>query len=36
VAHVALDVFTNYFNNAVQTDVDFPRAAPLSPEPAGV
>jgi uncharacterized peroxidase-related enzyme len=36
VAHVALDVFTNYFNNVAQTDVDFPKAAPLTPEPAGV
>lgn len=34
VAHVALDVFTNYFNNVAQTDVDFPKAAPLSAEPA--
>jgi AhpD family alkylhydroperoxidase len=32
VAHVALDVFTNYFNNVARTDVDFPRAAPLTPE----
>src|SRR5262245_34906549 len=36
VAHVALDVFTNYFNNVAQTDVDFPKAAPLTREPAGV
>ena len=28
VAHVALNVFTNYFNNLAETDVDFP-AAPL-------
>ena len=25
VAHVALNVFTNYLNNVAQTDVDFPR-----------
>jgi uncharacterized peroxidase-related enzyme len=36
VAHVALDVFTNWFNNVAQTDVDFPKAAPLTPVPAGV
>ena len=24
LAHVALNVFTNYLNNAVQTDIDFP------------
>jgi uncharacterized peroxidase-related enzyme len=24
IAHVALNVFTNYFNRAVQTDIDFP------------
>ncbi|MEQ8848687.1 peroxidase-related enzyme [Botrimarina sp.] len=30
VAHVALNVYTNYFNNLVGTDVDFPAAAPLS------
>ena len=36
VAHVALDVFTNYFNNLAHTDVDFPKAAPLTAEPAGV
>jgi uncharacterized peroxidase-related enzyme len=35
VAHVALDTFTNYFNNVAATDVDFPKAAPLAPEPAG-
>lgn len=32
VAHVALNVFTNYFNNVVETDVDFPRAAPRKTE----
>ena len=32
VAHVALNVFTNYFNNAVETEVDFPKAAPLKHE----
>jgi uncharacterized peroxidase-related enzyme len=36
VAHVALDVFTNYFNNVAQTDVDFPKAPALTPEPATV
>jgi uncharacterized peroxidase-related enzyme len=36
IAHVALSIFTNYFNNVAQTDVDFPRAAPLTAEPAGV
>ena len=29
VASVALNVFTNYLNIAVDTDIDFPRAAPL-------
>jgi uncharacterized peroxidase-related enzyme len=32
VAHVALNVFTNYFNNLAETDLDFPRAAPLTAE----
>lgn len=27
VAHVGLNIFTNYFNNTAQTDVDFPRVA---------
>jgi uncharacterized peroxidase-related enzyme len=36
VAHVALDVFTNYFNTVAQTDVDFPKAPELTREPAGV
>jgi len=36
VAHVALDVFTNYFNNVAQTDLDFPRAPELTREPAAV
>ena len=26
VANVALNVFTNYFNNVAQTDMDFPKA----------
>jgi uncharacterized peroxidase-related enzyme len=30
VAHVALNVFTNYFNNVTRTDVDFPAAAPIT------
>jgi uncharacterized peroxidase-related enzyme len=34
VAHVALNVFTNYFNNVAETDIDFPRAEALHPEPA--
>jgi len=29
VAHVALNVFTNYFNELAETDIDFPRAEPL-------
>ena len=36
VAHVALDVFTNYFNNVARTDLDFPRAPELTPEPVQV
>ena len=36
VAHVALDIFTNYFNNVAQTDVDFPKAPELTREPARV
>ena len=35
VAHVAIDVFTNYFNNVARTEVDFPRAPELTPEPVG-
>jgi uncharacterized peroxidase-related enzyme len=30
VAHVALNIFTNYFNNVAGTVIDFPKAAPLS------
>ncbi|WP_342018544.1 hypothetical protein [Methyloceanibacter superfactus] len=26
VANVALNVFTNYFNNVAEPDIDFPRA----------
>ena len=29
VAHVALNVFTNYFNHVADTDIDFPKAEPL-------
>ena len=29
VAHVALNVFTNYFNNLAETDIDFPKAETL-------
>lgn len=36
IANVALNVFTNYFNVAAATDLDFPAAAPLSPELAVV
>ncbi|MBX7164874.1 MAG: peroxidase-related enzyme [Pirellulales bacterium] len=35
VGHVALNVLTNFFNNLVETDIDFPAAAPLTAqEPA--
>jgi alkylhydroperoxidase family enzyme len=34
VAGVALDIFTNYFNIVSDTDVDFPKAPSLKPEPA--
>jgi AhpD family alkylhydroperoxidase len=30
VAHVALNVFTNYFNNVAETDIDFPKAEELA------
>jgi uncharacterized peroxidase-related enzyme len=30
VAHVALSVFTNYFNNVAETDIDFPKADELT------
>lgn len=30
IAHVALNVLTNYFNNVAQTTVDFPAAEPLA------
>ncbi len=30
VAHVALNIFTNYFNNVAEPVIDFPNAAPLS------
>ncbi len=33
VAHVALNAYTNFFNNLVGTDVDFPTAAPLASAP---
>lgn len=29
IAHVALNVLTNYFNNAVETPIDFPAVPPL-------
>ena len=34
VANVALHVFTNYFNRLAGTDLDFPVAPALGPEPA--
>jgi uncharacterized peroxidase-related enzyme len=34
VANVALHVFTNYFNRMAETDLDFPEAPALKPEPA--
>jgi uncharacterized peroxidase-related enzyme len=33
VANVALHVFTNYFNLVAETDLDFPKAKELTPEP---
>jgi hypothetical protein len=27
IAHVALNIFTNYFNNAAAVEVDFPKIA---------
>ncbi len=30
VAHVALNIFTNYFNNVASTSIDFPKAPALS------
>lgn len=30
VANVALNLFTNYFNHVNQTEIDFPKVAPLS------
>ena len=32
VAHVALNVFTNYFNNLAETEIDFPAVPPLETE----
>ena len=34
VANVALHIFTNYFNRMAETDLDFPKAPELKPEPA--
>jgi len=34
VANVALSIFTNYFNNAFETEVDFPAAPALKPQAA--
>jgi uncharacterized peroxidase-related enzyme len=33
VANVALNLFTNYFNDIAETDIDFPKVAELQPEP---
>ena len=27
IAHVALNIFTNYFNNTAEVEVDFPKIA---------
>jgi len=32
VAHVALGVYTNYFNNLAETEIDFPAVPPLDTE----
>ncbi|MFO1065391.1 MAG: carboxymuconolactone decarboxylase family protein [Pirellulales bacterium] len=32
VGAVALNIFTNYFNHVAETEIDFPKAAPLSIE----
>lgn len=29
VAHVALNLFTNYFNHVAETDIDFPKVEPI-------
>ena len=33
VAGVALNIFTNYFNQVARTDIDFPKAPELTPSP---
>jgi len=33
VAHVALNIFTNYFNHVAGTSIDFPKVPSLAPEP---
>jgi hypothetical protein len=33
VAHVALNIFTNYFNLVARTELDFPKIPALTPEP---
>jgi uncharacterized peroxidase-related enzyme len=33
VAQVALNIFTNYFNQVAGTDIDFPKVPVLAPEP---
>ena len=30
VGHVALSIFTNYFNHVAETEIDFPKAAELT------
>ncbi len=34
VAHVAVNIFSNYFNHVADTDVDFPEVAPPGNKPA--
>lgn len=34
VAHVAMNIFTNYFNHVALTEVDFPTAQALDPAPS--
>jgi uncharacterized peroxidase-related enzyme len=34
VANVAINLFTNYFNHVAETEIDFPEAKTLDPEPA--
>ena len=34
VAHVAVNIFSNYFNHVADTEIDFPEVAPLGNKPA--